>query len=67
MMGLDLAEKATLMRDQIHRLGGFMADSEESCKRQFFDFFACKSSYFLLLFQSNEMKVWVLIVRFILA
>ena len=32
--------------------------------REFFDFFACKSSSFFFLLQYNDMKVWVLIVRF---
>ena len=32
--------------------------------REFFDFFACQSSSFFFLLQYNDMKVWVLIVRF---
>ena len=33
---------------RIQRLGGFMADSEDSCQREFIDYFASKSFIFLL-------------------
>ena len=70
MMGLGLVEKAIQMTNHLQRHGGC---KNESSIREFFDFFACKSSlfYFLLQFtsldvlfilgkESNEMKVWVL-------
>ena len=33
---------------RIQRRGGFMADSEDSCQREFIDYFASKSFIFLL-------------------
>ena len=39
----------------IHRVGEFMADSEDSSKREIFDFFASKRlSFFLLLYNSSS-------------
>ena len=37
-MGLDLVEKATLVMNQIQRLGGCMADSEDQPESEIFNF-----------------------------
>ena len=75
-MGLDLAEKATLMMNHIQRLGGCMADirNVSTSLPVSHHLSPCYYSLRVLMFsfsfwggESNEMKVWVLIARFKLA
>ena len=77
-MGLDLVEKPTLTMNHIQRLEGCMDDSEELCIRNVstslpvsHHLSSCYYSLQVLMFsfifwggESNELKVWVLIVRF---
>ena len=80
MMGLDQVEKAILLTNPIQRLPGCMADSKEfgirnvstslPVSRLHSSCYYCSRVLISLLFwggESNEMKVWVLFLRFKLA
>ena len=80
MMGLDQVEKAILVMNPIQRLLGCMADSKEFSVRNVLTSLpvshhrsSCYYSLWVLMFsliwggESNEMKVWVLFLRFKLA
>ena len=71
-MGLDLVEKATLVMNQIQRLGGCMADSKRIYYKEdltslpvshhlscYYDVQVLMFSFILWRGESNEMKLWV--------
>ena len=72
-IGLDLAEMATLVMNQIQRLGGCMADSKRIYYKEdstslpvshhlsscYYDIQVLMFSFILWRGESNEMKLWV--------